>query len=396
MPTALRTARIRRSESAGTPQIKAIAAGNYYALALAADGTVWAWGDNSGGQLGDGTLSPRRTPINIASLNGIQAIAAGRGHSLALKNDGTVWAWGYNAFGQLGDGSTTNRTAPGQVMNMPQVTAIAAGSFHSLAVKSDGTVWAWGYNIFNQLGDGTTDNRNKPVQVQGLSGIASVSAGSYHSAALSSDNTVWTWGSNLSGQMGDGGFKNRAVPAVVTGFLPPLTDLEGHWAKSLITAAVEKGYVDGYEDGSFRPDNPITRAEIAKLAASALKLKTAAPAAGDPWYKPYAQALADAGMYGQADLASDWNAPATRGDIAMLAVRATSKELQGPNVTVDSAYAMQTAVKKGILQGLSGGRLAPEETTTRAQAVTIIERILSVNAGAQLQPDPEALKQLGS
>src|SRR6185312_15197966 len=109
-------------------------------------------------------------------------IAAGGTHVLALKSDGTVWAWGSNTSGQLGDGTTTQRAAPVQVTGLSGVTAIAAGSNHSLAVKSDGTVWAWGTNAAGQLGDGTTGAtpHPTPAQVPGLSGVTAIAAGGSH------------------------------------------------------------------------------------------------------------------------------------------------------------------------------------------------------------------------
>src|SRR5205809_545314 len=90
------------------------------------------------------------------------SVATGTYHSIVLRNDGTVWAWGYNGYGQLGDTSNTNRTAPVLVTGLSGVTAIAAGDYHSLAVKSDGTVWAWGYNVYGQLGDNSTTTRTAP------------------------------------------------------------------------------------------------------------------------------------------------------------------------------------------------------------------------------------------
>jgi alpha-tubulin suppressor-like RCC1 family protein len=99
----------------------------------------------------------------VKELSDVTAIAAGEYHSLALKSDGTVWAWGYNACGQLGDGITTSTNIPVQVKELRDVTAIAAGKYHSLALKSDETVWAWGENYNGQLGDGTSMDRNTPV-----------------------------------------------------------------------------------------------------------------------------------------------------------------------------------------------------------------------------------------
>ncbi|WP_239634249.1 S-layer homology domain-containing protein [Paenibacillus sp. H1-7] len=380
----------------GLMRIKAIAAGYNHALALADDGTVWSWGDNSNGQLGDGSTMLKRSAQQIVGLEGIIAIAAGKNHSIALKSDGTVWTWGYNGYGQLGDESTTNHSYPGRVAGISNVTAIAGGAFHTLAVRSDGTVWGWGYNAFGQLGDNTTENRKRPVQAQGIRGAAQIAAGSSHSAAMSADGTVWTWGGNMSGQLGDGTFKNRTVPAAVTGFVRSMSDTAGHWAEETIASALEKGYADGYPDGRFQPDGTVTRAEFAKLAASAVKLTIPAAEAGQEWYAPYAAALANAGYYGPEDTGAAWNEPITRGEIAAIAVRAADKELQKPNTVMTKEYAMQTAVQKGILQGLDNGRLAPEETTTRAQAVTIIERMLTLLGGGKLPVDEAALRLAAS
>ncbi|WP_369406342.1 RCC1 domain-containing protein, partial [Archangium violaceum] len=121
-------------------------------------------------------------------------LAAGGDHSLVVRPDGTVWAAGRNSFGQLGDGSTSSRPWPVQVQGLSGVVAVAAGYGHSLAVRSDGTVWSWGYNSEGQLGDGTTNNRTTPVQVSGLSGVVSVAAGRFHALAVRSDGSVWAWG----------------------------------------------------------------------------------------------------------------------------------------------------------------------------------------------------------
>ena len=115
-------------------------------LAVKKDGTVWAWGDNYFGQLGDGTTQRRDTPVKVSGLAGVAAVAAGSGHSLAVKKDGTVWAWGSNVSGELGDGTTQNRRTPVPVSGLTDVVAVAAGYHHSLALKSDGSVWMWGYN----------------------------------------------------------------------------------------------------------------------------------------------------------------------------------------------------------------------------------------------------------
>ncbi len=114
-------------------------------------------GFNCYGQLGDGTTTDRSTPAQVSGLTGaIKAIAADAAHTAVLKEDGTIWTWGYNYNGQLGDGTTTNRATPAQVSGLIGIKAVAAGDSHTVAVKEDGTVWAWGYNYNGQLGDGTT------------------------------------------------------------------------------------------------------------------------------------------------------------------------------------------------------------------------------------------------
>src|SRR5207237_1283877 len=121
-----------------------IAAGGSHSVAIASDGTLLTWGDNSYGQLGNGSNSPYFAPLRVPNLAGVTAVAAGARHMLVLKSDGTVWAFGSNGSGQLGDGTTTSRATPVQVSGLTNVTAIAAGSFHSLALKADGTLWTWG------------------------------------------------------------------------------------------------------------------------------------------------------------------------------------------------------------------------------------------------------------
>ena len=198
-------------------QFSKIAAGDYHSLALRNDGTVWACGANDYGQLGDGTLINRVSPVQVSGLYGITAIAAGQFYSLALGDDGTVWAWGENYLGQLGDGTTIDRVTPGQVSGLYGITAIAAGGAHSLALGDDGTVWAWGANDYGQLGDGTENMRTTPVQVGGLYGVTAITAGEFHSLALGNDGTVWAWGENYLGQLGDGTTMNRVTPVQVSG-----------------------------------------------------------------------------------------------------------------------------------------------------------------------------------
>lgn len=201
----------------GLDGVMAIAAGNAHSLALKSDGTVWSWGWNGEGELGDGTRTTKAAPVQVIGLNGVVAIAAGGFHNLALKSDGTIWAWGYNGFGQLGKGNSVGYTSyPVQVSGLNGVVAVAGGEHHSLALKSDGTVWTWGSNMTGQLGDGTNTDKYFPVQVNGLNGVISIAAWGYHSLTVKSDDTVWAWGYNNNGQLGDGITINSSAPVQVS------------------------------------------------------------------------------------------------------------------------------------------------------------------------------------
>ncbi len=210
----------------------AVAGGCYFSLALKSDGTVWGWGANWDGQTGTTTPPSEQgakvlvlSPAQVSGLTDVIAISAGSEWGMALKVDGTVWAWGKNRKGQLGDGTSIDRYSPVQVKELSDPTGYLSGVLgisggdgaHSLAVKSDGTVWAWGSNPDGGLGDGSTTARLTPVRVSGLTGVVAVEAGSDYSLALKSDGTVWAWGGNRRGQLGDGTTLSRLTPAQISG-----------------------------------------------------------------------------------------------------------------------------------------------------------------------------------
>ena len=194
-----------------------VSAGALHTVALKADGTVLAWGDNSQGQLGDGTTTQRTSPVAVSGLSDVVAVAAGHSHTVALKADGTVLAWGLNSDGELGNGTTTNRLSPMAVPGLTGVVALEAGGYHTVALKADGTVRAWGDNQYGQLGDGTRANRLSPVVIPGLNGVVAVTTGGSHTMALKANGTVLAWGYNIYGQLGDGTTTDRLSPAVVPG-----------------------------------------------------------------------------------------------------------------------------------------------------------------------------------
>ena len=200
--------------------ITAIASAKYSSYALKSDGTVWSNGYNDFGQLGDGTLSTRTKPVLVKGLTGIIAIAGGSKHAIALKNDGTVWTWGLNDNTQLGDGTFTSSSTAKQVPGITGVVAIAASDLSTHILKNDGTVWSWGYNKEGQLGNGSFNLASYPVKAYGLSGIVAIEAGDRHVFALKNDGTVWSWGLNNYGQLGDGTNTNRNIPVQVNGLCP--------------------------------------------------------------------------------------------------------------------------------------------------------------------------------
>ncbi len=197
--------------------IGAIAAGYKYTIALRNDGTVWTWGYNNKGQLGNNTQTDSHVPLQVAALAGsvMTAIAAGYDHVLAVRNDRAVLAWGNNSSGQIGNDTTTDSPVPVRVSNLSTVSDVAAGNLYSLALLTDGSVRAWGHNALGELGDGTTTNRSTPVQVINLAAAAGIAAGYDHAVARLKDGTVWTWGDNSNGQLGDNSTTGRTNPLQV-------------------------------------------------------------------------------------------------------------------------------------------------------------------------------------
>ncbi|WP_127582355.1 S-layer homology domain-containing protein [Paenibacillus koleovorans] len=176
--------------------------------------------------------------------------------------------------------------------------------------------------------------------------------------------------------------------------LRSFSDVEGHWAKSSVETSIAKGYVDGYEDGTFRPDQSVTRAEFVKMTVTAMKLTVGGIGGGGEWYLPYVNSAVGAGIHRWSDFGTgDWSTPITRLEMARMIVRATDKGLQKPEVIKSDAEMFYLATKVGLIQGLGAGVLGEQEATTRAQSVTVIERILKLNAGGQLEVDPYAVNR---
>ena len=182
------------------------AAGYYNTFGIKVDGTLWAWGYNPNGELGDGTIASKSSPVQtIAGGTNWKQVSA-YNSTAAIKTDGTLWSWGPNTNGILGDSTTTSRSSPVQTIsggsNWQQVSC---GDAHMAAIKTDGTLWLWGTNTNGQIGDNTTTHRSSPVQtVSGGTTWKQVSCGRTWTIAIKTDGTLWTWGNN--GATGSGGF----------------------------------------------------------------------------------------------------------------------------------------------------------------------------------------------
>ena len=255
-----------------------VAAGDSHSVALTSTGLLYAWGTSLQNQLGDTSVTESSVPVLISVSDALAQktiiqIAAGSGHTLALTSDGTVWAWGYNAYGTLGDGTKTNRKVPVQVkadgaLAGKTIARIAAGSLHSLALASDGTlyswgsaqdtnktinetpvlvetqsilkgqtivdisaggfdllltsegkVYAWGTNSYGALGNGTTKLSPAPVEVQGRAWqgkkVTHIAAGFAHALATDSEGKVYAWGGNFHGALGNGSLVHSSRPVAI-------------------------------------------------------------------------------------------------------------------------------------------------------------------------------------
>ena len=196
---------------------KQVSVGDYFVSAIKTDGSLWLWGSGSNGQLGDNTppIIYRSSPIQtVSGGTNWKQVSCGYASVAAIKTDGTLWTWGFNTSGQLGDNTVTERSSPVQTVsggnNWKQVSA---GYNFAAAIKTDGSLWLWGSNSNGQLGDNTLTNKSSPVQtISGGNNWKQVSAGSLMTAAIKTDGSLWTWGWNFYGQLGDNTRTERSSP----------------------------------------------------------------------------------------------------------------------------------------------------------------------------------------
>ena len=190
--------------------VVSVSLGDYYSGAITQDGSLYMWGSNVYGQIGDGTTEDRYKPTKI--LDHVIAVSLGYCHSGAITQDGSLYMWGSNDSGQIGDGTTEDRYKPTKILD--HVIAVSLGVSHSGAITQDGSLYMWGSNVYGEIGDGTEEDRYKPTKI--LDHVIAVSLGVGHSGAITQDGSLYMWGWNSDGQIGDGTTKARYTPTQIT------------------------------------------------------------------------------------------------------------------------------------------------------------------------------------
>jgi alpha-tubulin suppressor-like RCC1 family protein len=225
-------------QAIGLSNVVAIASGQSHSIALTAEGSVWTWGDNWAGQLGDGgTANSRSVPGIVDGLSGIVAIAAGSDNCFALDSNGSIWAWGANGDGELGDGTYDNQSRPVAVTGITNAVAVSSGYSHTLALLSDGTVWGWGANWSGQLGDGTGPRDSvTPVQAVGISNAASIACGAFHSLALTKDGILYGWGEDFDGELADPAQNKQPLPIPLAQITNGISISGGAYSTAVLTS----------------------------------------------------------------------------------------------------------------------------------------------------------------
>ncbi|WP_331461503.1 ankyrin repeat domain-containing protein [Arthrobacter sp. zg-Y40] len=260
-------------------KIRSIVGGDDSAFAICFDGTVWGWGKNDCGQLGDGSTSDREDPVQVGGLSNVSTVAVGWGRTFAVCEDGSVWAWGANSdspgffgsghqiTGLLGIGDAADQSRCVRVEGLPAIQEIVVAGRSVLALARNGDVWAWGDNSEGTLGIGTTANQSKPVQVIGLTDVKALISDYSSLYALKQDGTVWAWGGNWQGKLGDGTDTSRFSPVQVSGLVGVRSlSVAGSAVLALVPDVPEIGTASFNGFKHQEPNKPI--ADLAQAAAA--------------------------------------------------------------------------------------------------------------------------------
>lgn len=374
--------------------VASVSLGANHSAAVKTDGSLWMWGSNFYGQLGNGSTKDAGVPVKI--LNGVAAVDLGWSRTAALKTDGSLWTWGRNCYGQLGNGSTKDSAVPVKILD--GVAAMGGYRDQAAALKTDGSLWTWGWNYYGQLGNGSTENSTAPVKV--LDQVSSVSGHQGSMLAIKTDGSLWAWGWNYYGQLGNGSTKDSAVPVEIdrsasgsvqdTGqSVSPFTDVsrEAYYYEPVLWA-VEKQITNGVTADSFAPGAVCTRGEIITFLWRAMGQPEPEPAAPpfsdvsetDFYCKPVLWAA-------ELDMAAgnlfSPKSPCTRAEAVNFLWRSAgcpeaSAETGFTDVGSSASYAQAVswAVANNIVTGTSDVTFSPSDTCTRGQIVTLLWRYL--------------------
>ena len=382
--------------------VKYVSVGSGATMAVRSDGSLWTWGDNRWAQLGDGTTTRRLSPVrimeNIVSVSagggditgaGIIQASVNPGRAMAVDSDGVLWGWGENTFGQLGDGTIIHRLTPHKIMD--DVISVSTGANSAMAIRSDGSLWGWGRNPLGHgaLGDGTTTHRRTPMMI--MENVAAVAAGEFHTIAVGSDGVLWTWGDNSFGRLGNNSTSHALSPIRIRdGFALPGDRLASvsDWAVSYVSRAIGLGLVPLRLQSSYT--QAITRAEFAALA-TALYESVFGEIQGRVSFSDTndvnVEKMAYLGVL--LGVGRDRFAPndrLTREQAAVILARLANvmgNPLPGQTPTfADNASISNWALesvgqlqRSGIMTGVTGNRFAPQGQYTREQSIVTILRL---------------------